>query len=46
MTVFPEPKGPGTQAVPPSAMGKKASTTRCPVLIGTLGAKRLVTGRG
>ena len=34
---MPEPNGPGTQAVPPLASGKKVSTTRCPVTSGVSG---------
>ena len=46
MTVLPDPNGPGTQAVPPRAIGKNVSTTRCPVVRGTSGGRRLTTGRG
>ena len=36
-TVLPEPKGPGTAAVPPLAMGKRVSIILCPLFMGRLG---------
>ena len=36
-TVLPEPKGPGTAAVPPLAMGKSVSMMRWPLFMGLAG---------
>ena len=40
-----EPKGPGIAAMPPFAMGKRVSITRCPVTIGSPGAIFSAVGR-
>ncbi len=44
-TVLPEPKGPGTAAVPPLAMGKSVSMMRWPEFMGRAGTNFLVYGR-
>ena len=38
ITVFPLPKGPGTAATPPLAIGNRVSITLCPVISGLFGA--------
>ena len=44
-TVLPEPKGPGTAAVPPLAMGNMVSITRWPDCSGAEGVNFLRKGR-
>ena len=44
--VFPVPNPPATAATPPRAIGKKVSTTRCPVTSGRFIASRPTAGRG
>ena len=44
--VFPVPKPPGMAAVPPFAMGKNVSMTRCPVIKGTSIRRRFAKGLG
>src|SRR5919198_5017318 len=46
VTVFPVPKPPGIAPVPPFAIGKYVSITRCPVINGTDGSYLSVYGRG
>ena len=46
MTVFPQPKAPGTAQVPPSTEGKSASITRWPVRSGMLPSSFSAVGRG
>ncbi len=46
MIVLPVPKPPGTAAFPPSAIGKRKSNTRCPVMKGRSIVRRSAMGRG
>mmetsp|Transcript_7003 Transcript_7003/g.9837 ORF Transcript_7003/g.9837 Transcript_7003/m.9837 type:complete len:217 (-) Transcript_7003:278-928(-) len=46
MTVFPQPKAPGTAQVPPSTLGKMPSMTRRPVVSAALPGSFSTTGRG
>ena len=43
--VLPVPKPPGMAAVPPFAIGKNVSMTRCPVISGMEGVSLCFTGR-
>ena len=45
-TVLPEPKGPGTAAVPPLAMGNSVSMMRWPLFIGRAGVYFWLYGLG